>query len=82
MGIKSSSRKTSKIYDGQTVYKVTKNAGPLRKGDHYYLDGLHKDHIEVFDKNGRFLKVLNLDGTVNASKTATAVGRSIKDILK
>ncbi|ROT98918.1 tandem-95 repeat protein [Marinobacter sp. R17] len=81
-GIKSLSRKTGRFYDNQAIYKVKKNAGSLRKGDHYYLDGLHKDHLEVFDKNGRFLKVLNLDGSLNEAKTAAAAGRSIREILK
>ena len=49
----------------------------LKKGDFYYLDGLHKDHIEVFDKNGNFIQVLNLDGTQNLSKTTAGRGRKI-----
>ena len=34
----------------------------LTKGDHYYLDSLHKNHIEVFDKFGNFRDVLDLNG--------------------
>lgn len=49
---------------------------PVR-GDHYYLDGLHKDHIEVFDENGNFKTVLNLDGTVNDKKSKAASKRKI-----
>ena len=82
VGIKKFSRKTSRNVQGQSLYKVSKKSGPLKKGDYYYLDNRHKDHLEVFDKNGDFLRVLNLDGTENAAKTAAAFGRSIKDIIK
>lgn len=37
-----------------------------------YLDGLHKDHLEVFEPTGEIRTVLNLDGTVNEIKLATA----------
>ncbi|MBZ2123399.1 filamentous hemagglutinin [Streptococcus gordonii] len=37
------------------------------------MDGAHKDHIEVFDKRGRFKKVMNLDGSVNDIKTKSAL---------
>lgn len=57
-------RKTKRQYDGQTIYEVVDKRIPgLKKGDQLYLDGLHKDHIEVFDKRGRFRKVINLDGS-------------------
>ncbi|MBO4125824.1 filamentous hemagglutinin [Streptococcus suis] len=29
------------------------------------MDGLHKDHLEVFDKRGKLKDILNLDGTSN-----------------
>ena len=48
-----------------------------KKGDQLYLDGSHKDHIEVFDKRGKFKKVINLDGSVNDVKTKNALGRNI-----
>lgn len=82
LGIKNASDKTSKIIQGQSIYKVTRNSGPLKKGQHYYLDGLHKDHLEVFDKRGRFVQFLNLDGSKNIDKTAAAIGRSIQDLLR
>ena len=55
----------------------------IKKKDHYYLDGLHKDHPEVFNKNGNIKNALNLDGTLNVSKSNTAIAenRSIKDLL-
>jgi len=79
--IKNSSSKLGRQYQGQSLYRVSKKTGSLKKGDHYYLDGLHKNHLEVFDKNGNFKFVLNLDGSKNPSKTASALGRNIKDIL-
>ena len=79
--LKNVSARTGKNIKGAQIFKVTKKGQNLKKGDHYYLDTLHGDHLEVFDKNGKFLKVLNLDGTENAAKTAAAVGRSIKKHL-
>jgi filamentous hemagglutinin len=70
---KSSSQKTSKIYQGQAVYKASDNVYEnIRKGDQFYLDAKHKDHLEVFDQRGNFIHVLNLDGTINPAKTAKA----------
>ncbi|PEA54982.1 cytosolic protein [Bacillus pseudomycoides] len=78
--IKSKVSKTSKKYQGQTVYKVDKKVDNpyLKKGDQFYLDNLHKDHIEVFDKQGNFRAVLNLDGNINIEKTKKAIGRKLK----
>ncbi|ANS44140.1 hemagglutinin repeat-containing protein [Serratia inhibens] len=75
---KSGSQKTSKIYQGQTVYKVSGDVGDnLRKGDQFYLDAEHKNHLEVFDKRNKFVHVINLDGSINVDKTkkAAAEGR-------
>lgn len=57
------------------LYKVTENIENtyLRQGDQFYLDRLHFDHIEVFDKNGRAQLVLNLNGSVNLNKTEIAL---------
>jgi hypothetical protein len=81
--LKSSSSKTSRSIQGQSVFKVSdKIPGfkELRRGDHFYLDGMHKNHLEVFDKKGNIRRVLNLDGTINIEKTASAIkeGRRIK----
>ncbi|WNJ95688.1 hypothetical protein RND59_00765 [Vibrio ruber] len=66
-------KKSPKVYDGQRVFDVTKRYGSaLKKGDQVYLDGQHKNHLEVFDKQGNFKAVLNLDGTLNIAKTAQA----------
>ncbi|HID8269753.1 TPA: hemagglutinin repeat-containing protein [Serratia marcescens] len=70
---KDSSQKTSKIYQGQTVYKASSNiSDEIRKGDQFYLDASHKNHLEVFDSKGNFRVVLNLDGSVNVDKTKSA----------
>ena len=41
----------------------------LKVGDQYHLDTLHKNHLEVYNKNGNFTQAINLDGTVNVEKT-------------
>ena len=66
---KNNSQKSSKIYQGQTVYKATTKINEhIRNGDQFYLDGKHKDHIEVFDESDKIRTVLNLDGSVNYEK--------------
>ncbi|WP_241626959.1 hypothetical protein [Rosenbergiella epipactidis] len=50
----------------------------IRKGDQFYLDGAHNNHLEVFDQRGNFVHVLNLDGTVNFVKTAKAAAEGRK----
>ncbi|HAT2867203.1 TPA: hypothetical protein I8374_001625 [Serratia marcescens] len=45
----------------------------IRKGDQFYLDASHKNHLEVFDSKGNFRVFLNLDGSVNVDKTKIAV---------
>ncbi len=79
--IKNVSQKTSKIVKGATVYKITGKTENefLKKGDQYYLDTLHYDHIEVFDSRNNVKAVLNLDGKLNLKKTETALkeGRKI-----
>lgn len=79
--IKGSVTKTKIKYDGQSIYKVTKKIDNeyLKKGFGIYLDGMHKDHLEVIDKKGKVQYVLNLDGTKNIDKTKKATGRTIKN---
>ncbi|MBD8146548.1 hypothetical protein IFT70_23200 [Pantoea agglomerans] len=77
--VKNITRKTSKQYQGQSVYQAQGKTGDLiKKGDQLYLDAMHKDHLEVFDKNGNFKAVLNLDGSVNIEKTNAGQGRRLK----
>ncbi len=79
--LKNLSRKTSNMVKGASVYEVTGKTGNyyLKKGDQYYLDTLHRDHMEVFDSRGKVKAVLNLDGSFNAKKTEAALkeGRRI-----
>ncbi|MGX9311088.1 VENN motif pre-toxin domain-containing protein [Pantoea ananatis] len=77
---KDGSQKTSKIYQGQSVYKASGNlSNEIRKGDQFYLDASHMNHLEVFDSKGNFRVVLNLDGSINPAKTkvAAAEGRKL-----
>jgi filamentous hemagglutinin len=67
-------RKTSQMYQGQSVYQAKDNVGDyIAKGDKYYLDGSHKNHLEVFDSKGKVKVVLNLDGSFNDAKTQAAI---------
>ncbi|HGJ5855568.1 DUF637 domain-containing protein [Arsenophonus nasoniae] len=76
--MKGSSQKTSQVYQGQSVYQASNNIGTnIKKGDQYYLDGQHKNHLELFDKRGDFKAVLNLDGTINQVKTEAGKGRKL-----
>ncbi|WP_434524327.1 hemolysin BL-binding protein [Photorhabdus asymbiotica] len=76
---KSNSQKTSKMYDGQSIYQASSDIGThIKKGDQFYLDGDHKNHLEIFDKRGNFKVVVNLDGTINQAKTDKAMGRKLK----
>ncbi|WP_407212689.1 contact-dependent inhibition toxin CdiA [Enterobacter roggenkampii] len=78
--MKDNAQKTSQIFQGQSIYQAKKPVGDyIAKGDKYYLDGLHKDHIEVFDSKGKVKAVLNIDGSFNDAKTkaAKAEGRRL-----
>nr|WP_255519988.1 VENN motif pre-toxin domain-containing protein [Serratia sp. PAMC26656] len=76
--IKNTTQKSSQQYQGQSVYKATGDIGEyIKKGDQFYLDGQHKNHLEVFDKRGSFRAVLNLDGSINQAKTEAAKGREL-----
>lgn len=78
------SEKTGRTWKDHMIYEVKekiKNPN-LRRGDYFYLDKTHLDHIEVFDNNGLAKCVLNLDGTINEVKTDLARGRNIKSSIK
>ncbi len=71
-------RKTNEMYDGQSVYKATDKIGhEIKNGDLFYLDGDHKNHLEVYSGNRVSRHVLNLDGTVNLTKTRKARNRKL-----
>ncbi|HGP7179634.1 TPA: DUF637 domain-containing protein, partial [Neisseria meningitidis] len=67
-----SEKTTLPTQQGQSVFLVKRNQGLLKTGDRFYLDGQHKNHLEVFDKNGNFKFVLNMDGSLNQMKTGAA----------
>lgn len=56
-------------FDGAKEY--LKKIG-LEAKNYFYLDKLHKDHLEVFENSGKFRGVWNLDSTENLAKTAKA----------
>jgi hypothetical protein len=77
--VAASAQKTKQIYQGQSVYQAGSSIGDyLAKGDKFYLDGMHKNHLEAFDSKGRFKAVLNLDGTYNLAKTSKAISEGRK----
>ncbi len=74
--LKDASQKSEKIVQGQSVYKAKIHVNDyIRAGDQFYLDGAHKNHIEVYDKNNRAKAVLNLDGSYNRAKTEAALSQ-------
>ena len=60
-------------------YKITKKVEldgvKFQKGDYYYLDNLHKDHIETFSTNDVSKGVFNLYSTYNDRKSEKAKKR-------
>ncbi|MGE7893262.1 hypothetical protein ACQKNG_07635 [Bacillus cereus] len=74
--LKRTTTKTKIQYDGQSIYRINQKIqhNSINKNDGFYLDNLHKDHIEVIDKQGIVKIVLNLDGSINWDKT--------EDVLK
>lgn len=53
--LKDATQKTNYQYDGQSVYEARGKLGEnIKKGDPVYLDGQHKDHLEVFNSRGEF----------------------------
>jgi filamentous hemagglutinin len=51
------------------------NNSPFKKGKLFYLDNLHKDHIEIFSGSGKVkkqLSIVSLDGSVHELKMAKA----------
>ncbi|WP_413741471.1 S-type pyocin domain-containing protein [Sodalis sp. RH15] len=71
--VKEFSVKTNQQYQGQNIYKANKDIGShIADGDIFYLDGAHKNHLELFDSNRKIKLVLNLDGSINTRKTFEA----------
>jgi len=72
-------RKTSQRYHNQPIYEVIEKTKYrfLKKGDLFYLDPKHKDHIEVFNQLKKPVCVLNINGTYNQQKSLKIVGREL-----
>ena len=79
--LKPHSFKTPYRYQKFSIHKLTTNipGTDLKKGYFYYLDSLHCDHLEVFNKKLKVVGVYNLDGTFNFAKSEAAkkAGRTI-----
>jgi len=79
------SQKTKYNVQGQSIWQLTEDLKSLglKQGDLFYLDNLHKDHLEVFSSKGKMTlrTILNLDGTVNISKINAAQLRCLAKII-
>ena len=79
--------RTGKTFQSAPVYRVSEKMKigdvDLKKGDHFYLDKLHGDHVEVFNKRGKIKDVLDLGGNRLENKLdgARKEGRTIKDLM-
>ena len=63
-------QKDKKIIQGQNVYKE------ISTGYYWYLDNLHKNHYEVFDRNGQHIGTANTDGVIDPNKKVN--GRTLQ----
>ena len=77
-------QRTGKTFQGAQIFKFTEKTTiggtTFKKGDYFYLDNLHKDHYEAFNKCGSSKGVFNMDGSLNPSKTEKAKKES--DLFK
>ena len=73
--------KCEKVKGTNQHYRMTKKVREfgLKKGDEFYLDTLHKDHIEVFDKHDKSKTVLKLSGKEFTKKLNNAKFRTINN---
>ena len=62
-------QKDGRIVQGQNVYRE------IDTGYYWYLDNLHKNHYEVFDRNGQHIGTANTDGVIDPSKQVS--GRTL-----
>lgn len=50
--VRANTDKSTRVIDGQSVYVVKEDMGNgIKKGYQLYLDGQHKDHLDVFEKH-------------------------------
>jgi len=76
--LKAASKATNIICKGAKVFELVEDLPQfgLKKGDCFYLDTLHRDHIEVFKSCRKIIRtVLNMNGTQNLEKLAQALKR-------
>ena len=73
-------QRTGKTFQGAQIFKFTEKTKiggtTFKKGDYFYLDNLHKDHYEAFNKCGSSKGVFNTNGSLNPSKTEKAKKRT------
>lgn len=55
-------QKDGRIVQGKNVYRE------IDTGYYWYLDNLHKNHYEVFDRNNQHIGVANMDGDIDCTK--------------
>lgn len=70
--IKKSLERSAYTNQGKRAFKVTENikdCDGFKKGDYVVVDAMHRDHLEVFNKRGRWEQVSNFDGTKNNEKS-------------
>ena len=70
--IKNFLKRTDHIKQGKRAFKVIEKIEGcygFNKGDYIVVDGLHKDHLEVYGSNRKWKQVANFDGTKNENKT-------------
>ena len=84
--LKDSSECTRFSYKGVSkIFRVIKDIEEygIKRGDWFYLDKMHGDHIEVFCHRGKPLRtILNMDGTQNLTKIEQAGKRTIEKWIK
>jgi hypothetical protein len=73
--LKNHCRKTKMRFQGQSVYEVVGDIEncSIKSGEFFYLDNLHKNHLEVFEGCGKIKKqstIINLDGSIHSKKAA------------
>jgi hypothetical protein len=59
-------------YHGKRAFQAMKNFDHIKKKQYIVLDGLHKNHLEVYNSDKKWLKVINFDGTLNEQLTSNA----------
>lgn len=76
--LKNASEPTTEIFKGAKVYRMIRDLTEygLKKGYEFYLDTLHRDHLEIM-RNRKQLKVLSLEGIELVNKTYRSIGRTI-----